>query len=33
MDLNSAIPLAIVATFLAEVIMYLSFSSVIGQMW
>ena len=32
MDLNSTIPLAIAAAFLAEVIMYLSSSSVIGQM-
>ena len=33
MDLNSTIPLAIIAAaFLAEVIMYLSSSSVIGQM-
>ena len=31
-DLNSTIPLAIAAAFLAEVIMYLSSSSVIGQM-
>ena len=32
MDLNSTIPLAIAAAFLAEVIiMYLSSSSVIGQ--
>ena len=30
MDLNSTIPLAIAAAFLAEVIMYLSSSSVIG---
>ena len=32
MGLNSTIPLAIAATFLAEVIMYLSSSSFIGQM-
>ena len=32
MDLNSTIPLATAAAFLAEVIMYLSSSSVIGQM-
>ena len=32
MDLNSTIPLAIAAVFLAEVIMYLSSSSIIGQM-
>ena len=31
MDLNSTIPLAIAAAFLAEVIMYLSSSSIIGQ--
>ena len=31
MDLNSTIRLAIAAAFLAEVIMYLSSSSVIGQ--
>ena len=31
MDLNSTISLAIAAAFLAEVIMYLSSSSVIGQ--
>ena len=31
MDLNPTIPLAIAATFLAEVIMYLRSSSVIGQ--
>ena len=32
MDFNSTIPLAVAATFLAEVIMYLSSSSFIGQM-
>ena len=32
MDLNSTIPLAIAAAFLAEVIMYLSSSCIIGQM-
>ena len=32
MDLNSTIPLAIAAAFLAEIIMYLSSSSIIGQM-
>ena len=32
MDLDLTIPLAIAAAFLAEVIMYLSSSSVIGQM-
>ena len=32
MDLNSTIPLAIAAAFLAEVIMYLSSSSFIGKM-
>ena len=32
MDPNSIIPLVIAAAFLAKVIMYLSSSSVIGQM-
>ena len=32
MDLNSTIPLAIAAAFLAELVMYLSSSSIIGQM-
>ena len=33
MDLNSTIPLAIAATFLAEVIMFMSSSSDFGQMY